>query len=171
MDCLILQTIAHLKTQLALDATNCGEMIDGRPPPFAGQFFYSVDESQWENASDLSLDERLGVAITITLRADATPADRMTTPLQELRRRARQVRVAVHMNYDLLNLVNAAINTEAGQTENGLVEPLKFMDGGRPMIRGPDWFWAEGEDQAITGISRTLIFRDALRVQTIESME
>jgi hypothetical protein len=169
LDALITATVNQLRTALSLDETTCDEAAgdDGRPPNFAGQVFYGVHEGEWSNDSDLSLDERLGVHVTITLRTALDPLDRLKLARSELRQRADAVRKTLHMSYTVLNAVNVIL----GNTVNGLVEPLVFVDGGKNVVRGPDWFGSDDINDGPTGLSRTLRFARALRVQTLESMQ
>ncbi len=176
MNELILATVEHLRSAagLSLSAATCDEQPDGQPPPNAGQVYYAVHEGSWTNDADESLDEMCGVLVTITLRAGFSPKDRAGLALlRDLRTRRAALRVAVHDNYVLMNLANTKLNDAFGHTVNGFVEPLRFRNAGRPTKQGPDWFNAEAHPNGstITGVSCTLVFERARRVQTLESME
>ncbi|WP_020474923.1 hypothetical protein [Zavarzinella formosa] len=169
MNELILATVEHLRSAagLSLSADVCDEQPDGQPPPNAGQVYYAVHEGAWTNTADESLDEYCGVCVTITLRAGYAPRDRIALALlRDLRARRAAVRAAIHDNYDLMNLAN----TKLGPAVNGFVEPLRFRDAGRPQTKGPDWFYAEAAGHPVAGVTVTLVFEKARRVQTLESM-
>lgn len=174
MNELILATVEHLRTALTLDAKVCDEQPDGQPPPNAGQVYYAVHQGGWTNAADEYLDELCGVLVTITLRAGYVPKDRTSLTLfRAIRPMCSLVRQHVHDNYALMNLANTKLNAAFGHTVNGFVEPLRFRSVSPPAVRGPDWFSAEAQPNGhtITGVSCTLVFERARRVQTLESME
>lgn len=176
MNELILATIEHLRSPLglSLSASDCDEQPDGFPPPNAGQIYYAVDEYGWTNTADESLDEYCGVSVTITLRAGFAPKDRHAMALRrDLRRRRADVRRVIHNNYDLMNLANRKLEEHFKHPVNGFVEPLRFRSAGKPEIRGPEWFSAEANPNAsaICGVSCTLLFERARRVQVIDEME
>jgi hypothetical protein len=181
LDALLLATVDYLRSPsgLGLSSDQCDEQPDGQPPPVAGQVYYAVHEGEWTNNDDLALDEHFGLEITITLRSGVVPRDRTAIGiLRDLRRRAAALRAKVHMAYGILDLAGGSYGGgvwtggrgySLAATDNGFVEPLVFLNAGRPSPRGPDWFGAEGAADPPTGVSRTLAFGRARRVQTIES--
>jgi hypothetical protein len=50
---------------------------------------------------------------------------------------------------------------------DGFIEPLRFEGGAPPVRRGPWWFSAEGDDDPPAGLSQTLVFGRARRIQTL----
>lgn len=172
MNELILAVVDFLRSKdgLSLPASECDEQPDGQPPPNAGQVYYAVHEGNWRNNHDEHLDEYMGVNVTITVKAGFSPKDRQNIAiLRDLRARRANLRRAIHNNYVLMNLANSKL-TQALGPDNGFVEPLRFRDGGKPEPRGPEWFFAEGKNHVEAGVSATLRFENARRVQTNESM-
>jgi len=171
MNAIILGSVDFLRSSngLNLDTKECDEQPDGQPPPMAGQRYFAISEGDWSNSATESLDETYGVEVTITLRAGVVPVDRINVALkQQLRIVAAQVRAKIHMNYNLMAAANAKLNASV---ENVFVEPLRFRSAGKIQIREADWFWAHVTDdtKAPSGVSITLVFGGARRVQTIES--
>lgn len=159
-----------LRSQLSLDVNTCEITFDGSPPANCPPVFYGVHYGQWSASRNESLDERLGVNVTVTYKLEATPWDRIG---QEIIVKARkglealcgQVRATLIVN-DIAVIVAANAIIDANQGGNGFEEPLRFRDGGRPTPQGGKWFKARNVQ--IAGLSQTLQFRDARRVQKIE---
>jgi len=166
MNELLAATVTHLKTQLSLDDTNCSEEPEGQPPPFSGELYYAVHQGEWSNRSDLDYDETYGLMVTITKRATFAPVDReYSSVFQSLRTLAAALRTKIHMNYPLINAANVLLTGAV----NGFIEPLVFLSADIPQAKGPDWFWAEGDNEPHAGAAITLTFGRARRIQTIES--
>lgn len=165
---------AHLVTQLSLGSGVCDVTIDGRPLMICGQRFVAVHAGDWSNASNESLDELVGLQVTITDRVGVTPFDRHGVEELEkaqtgLETYAEAVVAAIHMDYALMNAANALISASiAGVTK--FVQPLFFRFGERPRYRDGTWFGADPPD-ADAGVSITLTFGDARRVQKVEDIE
>lgn len=154
---------------MSLSANNCDlGGIGGKPPPFCGQRFVVVHADGWKNLSSESLDERIGVAVTITDRIPLTPFDRLgTEELDEATNGLEAFAESVvpimdRGQYDILDLANAMITDGL----NTFVEPLRFRDGEQPTLQTGDWFNATHEQYA--GLSVTLHFGEALRVRRID---
>lgn len=173
LNALINGVVKHLRSKsgLGLDDRMCGEQIDGQPPPNAGQLYYGVHESSWTaNDTDDALDEYFGVNVTITLRMGNVPADRRgLVVVHDLRKKARECVAMLHKNYAVLDFANA----EIGAADNGFIEPLLFQNALNTQVRGPDWFWAEGSDNADSnvGVSITLTFGGARRIQVVAEQD
>lgn len=172
MNALILGTVKFLRSTagLGLGSESCDEQPDGSPPPSVGQGpYYAVHEGDWTNDDDLALDEQYGLEITITVRASIAPKDRIGIAiLRDLRVKTAELRAKLHMS----DLARIQWNLLIADTENKFVEPLRFLNAGRPTIRGPEWFGADADGvNPPTGVSRTLIFGRARRVQVIEEQD
>src|SRR5262249_55448348 len=116
MEALLLGLRDHLRTQLALDTSNCDVTIDGQPLAFSGEWFYAVHPGEFRHqpSGDDHPDELYGADVTITARSMRAPHDRwgtgiLTPGATGLLGRAAALRAKVHLNYTLINLANAEI--------------------------------------------------------------
>lgn len=172
---LLLAVRDHLRQELNLRELDCENTFDGRPLPMSGESFIAIHPGSWTNDTPECLDERYGIQITVTVRLPRVPQDRwgpelFTKAAEGLDALLEKIRVKAHMNYTLMDRANVIIGaTGLLPTANGFIQPLCFRDGGQPMPKGPNWFAAAGRGQ-YAGLAQTLTFRDANRVQTIESM-
>ncbi len=183
MAVLLQATLTRSRAILTLDESQSCVSLDGQPPPFSGQKFLVIHPGEFSNSDQNYLEETYGVRATLTLRAGVVPEDRIganlltlaTTGLYALIER---LRAGLHMDYTLLQIAGGTVGGSAlsgGQsyslaaTVNGFHEPLMFQNCSAPEPKGPDWFWAEGQDDAITGVAVILSFGGAKRLQTIES--
>ena len=149
---------------------------EGRPKPHSGQKFYGIVGTNFSNSARESLDEEYSVEITVTLRAGYAPVDQiddlLTTATTGLWALVEALRAHVNMNYVILwdATQNASYGCDpaAAGGENGFVQPLRFAGAEYLGAKGPDWFGAEGHDDAITGVAAKLRFDFARRVQVIE---
>jgi hypothetical protein len=150
---------------MSLSADETDEQILGQPPPTAGEWFHGVHGLGFTNDATETLDELYRFIVVVTVRSGFSPVDRDNVAvLRDLRTRAEQIRAKIHSSYDLMQLVNTRVGTSA----NGFVEPPRFESATPPEVRGPEWFWGEGTEDPPTGISITLTFGRARRVQRIE---
>lgn len=159
-----------------------GAQEDGRPPPFAGQWYYAVwwPGSRQTDANPLSLDVEHAVTVTITARMGYVPKDRRGAYLKatgELEQRAEAVAVAVHAEYAGVTVAaNALIPGTAewaaaqlppvSPTKNGFVEPLRFLDYGPVKKQSAEWVGAKPESNAAV-YTIDVRFGGARRVQYI----
>ena len=152
-----------------------------------------------QDQNGLSRDELYQVLVTLTYRTDIIPPDMLgsdlllaspdsgVTPGLNLLWDA--IVTALHMSYGtgglsgtpgVLDLAGGAYNASGGawtggqpyslaSSVQGFVEPLRFGTVTTPETCTPDWFWAEGQDNAPTGVKVQLTFNDARRVQEIAS--
>ncbi len=182
--------LARLQSALSLDGSSSSISYDGQPPAFSGEEFFVVHPWFVQNTEGDRLDEKYGVVVTVTRRTGYPPQDRMGSdvtlyPTTGLYKRADAVKVALHKNYTVLNLAGGTCVESGGPTwtggetysiaatENGFVEPLVFDSySDRPMVKGPEWFWAEAEGMdPPSGIALEVRFKDARRIQTLTDME
>jgi hypothetical protein len=175
---LLLAVRDYLRQQMQLTDAECDILYDGQPPPDCGERFIAVHAGEWRGGDVEARDDTFGVNVTVTRRTSYAPADRVVSPLTgpdflALDKTLDQVASLLHKDpaaagsgtaYPVLALANATI----GSAANGFVEPLTFRDGGRPEPKGSDWFSAE-PGQGVCGISQTLSFSGARRIQTNES--
>ena len=175
---LCLAVKARLQSVLTWDDNTCDVMFDGQPKPMAGELFVAVWPGSWTTNDIEGLDEYFGVNVTVTRKFGYSPKDRGGTELwtkavMGMEALLNRIKVALHHDVGgdaIMAAANAIIN--ATSTHNGFIEPLRFRNGGRPELKGPDWFEAtpEGEGWSIAGVAQTMMFDRARRVQTIESM-
>ena len=154
----------------------CEVMFDGQPPPNAPEKFIAVHPGNWSATDFDSLDERYAVDITVTVRVGKVPRDQMGLNAlvgptgASLDRELELIRKTIHSSYTVLTNANTIITAAA----DGFVEPLRFRNASAPQPRGPEWFHAYSQNeepiQPPMGLSQTLSFGEARRVQTIESM-
>lgn len=148
----------------------CEITVDGKPPPVCGQRFVGIHAGDWSNSANESLDERVSVQVTITDRIGVFPFDRQGAEALDKAKTAIEtfaeaVVSAMHASYDVLNAANTLIEG----TVTKFVEPLRFRFGERPTYRDGIWFGGDDPDQG-AGLSITLTFGDARRVQKIEDI-
>lgn len=172
----------QIRTTLVLGDSSllCEVMFDGQPPPACGEWFYAVHPGDWTGQSqDADLEEMIGVMVTVTRRLGYAPHDRYgpevwAKAIDGLDVQLRKIVVAIHHSH----VVRAAANTLMGsdtETEGqfGFTEPLRFLSGGRPEPKGPEWFSADatsGGKYANAGVAQTLTFGLAKRCQDIVGM-
>jgi hypothetical protein len=167
---LLAATRDTLRAALELDETGCEVCPDGRPHPAAGEWFVAVHPGGLTNQSTLALDERADLLVTVTRRVSDAPHDRIgenaVLDADGVLAKAEAARASVHMNYALMDAANAAIDG-FGTTANGYVEPLAFQSLRYLGEKGPEWFFAEGGEEAACGLAVELAFGRARRVQYI----
>jgi hypothetical protein len=157
----------------------CEITIDGRPHAAAGELFVGIHAADWSNSGENHFDESFGVEVTVSLRHPKVPEDRVHLLLAEgpssntpgLWYWCERVRLCVHLNYaSIMDKANAIINNTdlVSGSDNGFVEPLYFKSGGRATRRGPDWWSSPLGDPPLSGVSQTMTFTPAKRVQIIE---
>lgn len=172
---------AAIQAAYSLDATGCDITPDGRPPPVAGQRFLAVHPGGLGNSTQNMLDERADLLVTITDRTGVAPWDRIGSNIlvddNGTLAKAEAVRVLINMSYDVIGRANLVIPGTAAYvaanggsaTVNGFIEPL-ICQGLRYLgPKGPDWFFAEGSDPAVTGVAVQLSFGRARRVQDVST--
>jgi hypothetical protein len=162
--------VAHLRSTLSLNDTDCDAQPEGQPPPNSGKIYYAVHQGDWkihEEGSDNSLDEIYGVKVTITLRAGGVPTDRLDAEIYtQARLQAAKVRSAIHVDYTLFNAINALL--DAG--EQPFNEPLRFRVIEGPTKKKPDWFYSDQkESKAVSGVAITVVFSGLRRTQDIST--
>lgn len=162
-----------LRAALHLDKTACQVTADGRPDPMCGEWFYAVHPGGTSNTQRNYLDESADCSVTITRRTGFSPQDRIgEEAVFELLDRAGKVKSIVHMEYPTMDASNRLIPGTAKYCEihggtattNGFVEPLGFRSQQYLGPQGNSWFWAEGMDDAVTGIAVRLDFAGARRI-------
>jgi len=142
----------------------------GRPPSWAGDVWYSVHARGMagESRSPQNHDRVYGFAVTITVRVNAKPADRIGNALllsidTGLHDRVDAVADFLHGDYGTLHEANAQMRSAqtAGQdTEQGFEEPPLFQGATDPTEQGPMWFGSDPTKggPASAGYSVTLNF-------------
>lgn len=155
---------------LGLTEGQCEVTIDGQPPAGSGELFVAIHEGSWTNTGENHLDELYGMHITVSVRHPRFPEDRVHLLLTEdkigLWYWCERIRACVHLNYDtILNGANAII----GPYANGFCEPPYFENGGTPRRQGANWFSSKSQ-MPTAGVSQTLSFRAARRVQNMENV-
>jgi len=163
--------------------------IDVRPPPgrpinMAGEVYIAIWVPSWVQNSTEGLNEEFQMHVTVSVRAPRKPDDRYAdliigSPFQPKPAQrgilfiARQCALAMHLNYNLLALVNTYMNREIADLTAGaqtaatpFVEPLFMSDGGQTEERGGSWFKGTPKEQS-AALVQTLTFRPARRVQEI----
>lgn len=171
---LLLATRNHLRSSMSLPASECDVTEGGMPTPSAGERFVAVSEGEWRSNSFESLDEYFGVNVTVTVRTERLPWDRLGPGVvaelanrKGLVRLGEWVRAAVHSSYEILNAANDILGDEV----NGFVEPLRLAGPGRIRAVGPDWFKAQADSDSpsVAGVVLVVPFQRARRVQVIDN--
>ena len=175
-----LAVLDKIRSALSLTTGVAGQLtsdvtFDGQPPPGCGEWFYAVYAGEWRGQSgDADLEEIVGVNVTVTRRSAFAPNDRQGSDVwakaaSGLEVQLRKVILAIHHQYDVMNAANTIITASF----TGFVEPLLFINGGKPEPKGLDWFSAEQVEAgkfANAGIAQTLTFGKAKRLQDLVGM-
>ncbi len=161
------------KKLMSLNANECEITPEGKPFPSSGDRFFAVHCSPFSGRSDLTLDELFSVNLTISLKGTHIAYDRWGPELLARKTTgllwyAGLLSSKLHMNYEMMDLANSLILEFT--TQNGYEVPLQFKNADVPTIRGGDWWLAEANEPRM-GMSITLYFGDANRIQTIEDEE
>lgn len=156
---------SHLKfDKQPLRDSLCEIMPDGRPPPFAGEFFVSVHAGGFKGQSTEDLDVNHQLNITITWRCAFSPYDKqgLAVIVREpdgLLVVAQTLMEMIHNNWFIINNANFIIK----DTVNKFVEPLRFSFASPVRPVSANWFHAnEGSE---VGMIQSLTFGEARRVQ------
>lgn len=161
LDALKLAAVTRIREALTLGAGDCDVTPDGRPHPDAGQVFVAVHGGQCSSGSAHALDEVCSFAVTITQRTGETPFDRLKSEGKAL---ARKVKAALHMSYE------TCAHATAADAEVVFTEPPRFEGMSDPRPVGPDHFFAEDPEDALTGLATEVRFKGARRVRYLEDM-
>ena len=164
----------RLRTLLSddIDPTKPGKFSGvtslGKPPSWAGTLWYGIHAKGFAgNSNSPQYHERLyGFRITVTIRVDAKPKDRLGNALlmavdSGLLDRADEIAEWFHGDYTLLALANEKMRSAqaAGvDIDQGFQIPAYFRSASDPDERGPDWFGADPEKGPAAGVSCTLLF-------------
>lgn len=167
-----------LRSEISLQPIECDVRPGPQPPPVFGQRYVALYATRWVNLTPTmtaGVDEGYSIAATVTLRTGSIPIDRLggdlyIRALTGIEALCRQVMVAVHMNYDLMNLANSFLP----DASNKLEQPLFWEScDAEPELRDESWVWAKPQDgQAPTTCALTMEVRfgDARRTQSFENM-
>lgn len=166
----------HLRSSLALDASECDIEESGQPPATCGNRYVAIRISpvfprdQPENA----FAEVYLATITVTVRAGAVPADYHGTELLHTGKPAlfqlcRQIATEIHNNrYDIMGLMNELLDVNS----QPFIEPLDWEGSSQdPEPVGPEWFGSSTEDESFTdrnpaGYKIDLRFGGLYRIQS-----
>jgi hypothetical protein len=167
-------------------------MLDGQPPPVAGEQFVAVwypsDRAGMD--ADVGFVEICGCRVTVTRRLDYSPGDRWgtevwlkaTTGLEAVCRKiARELAGDNTGNLDTqsryLTLIAAnqiiGIGTPPNYYDGGFVTPLRLVDLGVPEPKGWMWFSSvppEDTQPVYSGVAQTITLTGALRGQVLSEM-
>jgi hypothetical protein len=156
-----------IRETLRLDPSACGRQFDGRPPPSAGDAYYSVwSKGARESPAPVPLDERLGVNVTVTLRLKR-PRDRWVEDRDDLERRLNEVRAILHADSTNQRLINLAGELggrgQAGTRHVNFCQALYLLKF-EPLVVAPgEWFQSGKGGEA--GLAQTAVFGGARLVQ------
>lgn len=163
--------ITDVPPGLGYETRQCEVGWDGQPPPMAGQVFVAVHPGSITSQSDQAMDEYYDLTVTLSMRLGQFPVDRwgersLILSDTGLYARAEAIRALLHMNYPVQDAANAII----GAQDNGFVETIRYLGMGALREQGPDWWWAESEQQteAPVGLSVEIRLGKARRVQVVE---
>lgn len=156
--------------QVAPDAPGklCGVTPFGRPPTWAGSFWYGIYGGRISGTSEQPqyVERRYGFAVVITCRVDAKPQDRLGNALllainTGLYDRVDQLADELHGDYELLTQANTLMRSEQVadvDVQQGFSEPAIFRNASEPQQQGAMWFGADPEKNPAAGVSSTLMF-------------
>lgn len=170
--------VAAIKTALSYDATKVAFMLDGEPPPRAGEEFVAVHIASWQNSDPavVGLSEEFAIDVTITRKAGFSPQDaygaeivrKATTGMEA---HARKIMLAGHMNYTTMQAANTLITTG----DDKFHHPLMWQSTTPPRLVGPEWFSSYDGDNvkrpAHAGVVMVVHFGKAQRLQLLTAAE
>lgn len=184
---LILATLAQLRKPvvdggLAYGDKDSGNTLNGRPNPNSGDWFVSVHRGGLSGEQDLSLQEASSLKITISRRSNGfydaigpvllEPSegldDRMDAIIAMMTNYQDAVRTAANQLIKGTAEYNA-LHPEVAVTVNGYVENLRFMGGDDDVTPRQGSWWAAEATETNAGVSVTLRFGLARRIQAIGS--
>lgn len=156
-------------------ADRCDIMVDGMPPPAAGEWFIAIHQGNWTGQYIEGFAEDCALQITVSVRAPVLPFDRIGHLLYEKTPNFKglwwfveEIRVSLALDVggdDILNKANVYIGTSA----NGFQQTTQLIaDMGRPQRQGPHWFGSDEMEVEIAGVSQTLSIGPFGRFQGIE---
>lgn len=162
----------------------CEIMGSGEPPPRCGNIFVAIVGGDITNEAVENLDEYHALAITLTMRTQQIPLDRVGDQLLALRTakqngfnaRARKLKSLLNKNWQVNQKANQYLVELLAEEQDqiyGFSEPLIFQRGDTPHFVGPDWFGAAPPENpgamGEVGIVSQLSFGRARRLQPVGS--
>ncbi len=168
------------RPELNLAKEQCEVTHKGRPFNASGDLFVGIWYGYWRDhgSNGQSLDTEHGVNVTVSVRATQIPQDKLGPEVIAkanvgLVSLCERINALVHMDPQTLTQGGVAFqavmflaNEMIGKGANGFVEPLQFLDGGRPEDAPANWWGGKG---GWGGLMQTLAYGKANRVQVIES--
>lgn len=158
-----------IRTHLGLSGQTAERTVaitdDGKPHPACGQQFYGLVGGQFSNNSGQGyVDGYLGISIYLTLRAPVIPTDKAGDELIIKAQTANAPNTGgiwprawwlhEYLKTNRITLMNSANVLLDGDTNTrGFCEPFLLQSFAFLGVKGPDWFWAEGQDDAPSGMA------------------
>lgn len=163
-----------IRTAYSLDLWHCDVTPDGKAHPDAGEWYYAVHPGSLTNSAQNYRKDTVGLYVTLTLRTDSIPQDRIGQEAvlgrEGIIARAKALAALVNMNYEMMDRANELLTAAAGAAgASPFYLPLQFMEAAYLGPKGPDWFFAEGQEPTVTGLAVQLSFGRAERVQYLET--
>jgi hypothetical protein len=163
------------------NATTCDIRDNGQPPPGnASDWFVSVHQGGSRNDMMNALNEYYNFSVTLTARltnvdpdhiGDQLLARKLTRDLG-FNRRAGKLKIALHMEWELLQIANNyMVEWTEGGTVYGFTEPAHFANTEIAQIVGPEWLWGSPEGEGFEGcaLKAEISFEGARRLQALQS--
>jgi hypothetical protein len=160
--------VEMLRAKLGYKANECDRTHDGRPGARGGQLFVGVwSDGQRSSGSRVALDERFGIAATVTIQI-VEPDDRAWQARDRMEREVNRVRAVLHgdtWGHELRRRANELAGLGDAATRNvGFCEALYLLGIDAWQDRGGDWFLGRG-DRA--GVSQTIRLGGARLIQAV----
>lgn len=175
MDEAYLQAVRDaIRAQFNIDQYHCEVTPDGKAHPDAGEWYYAVHPGSLSNQAVNYRKDIVGLYVTVTMRTDSIPQDRLgqeaVLDRNGIIRRAKALAAFVNMNYDIMNAANELLTAAADEAgASPFYLPLQFVEAAYLGPKGPDWFFAEGSEATVTGLAVQLSFGRAERIQYLET--
>jgi hypothetical protein len=151
----------------------------GRPTAMAGEKFVSIWGRKTTRRQVRGLDERYEVRITVSMRGGQVPWDRWGNGLwlraasgleEVVRPIVAEIHGAGENGIALLNAANALLLNQTDRFLSGV--PLLFQAEIGPEPKAPRWWGATSDSgDSWAGISSTLVFAEAQRIQLIDNVQ
>lgn len=155
--------------RLPYSDSTCRIMVDGKPPPYLGEWWLSIHEGGVQSICTETLDEYYSFNLTLTKRV-SVPIDVFAEKVQALKMarqlaqqadanhlgfnaRRDQLRAFFHGNASVIAKANQyLVQWATGEEVYGFCEPPRFQGYSSSLMRGAEWLSAkppESEEEQV----------------------
>lgn len=175
MDEAYLQAVRDaIRTEYKLDLMHCEVTPDGKAHPDAGEWYYAVHPGSLTNSAVNYRKDTVGLYVTVTLRTDSIIQDRLGEEAvlgrDGIVARAKRLAALLNMNYAIMDAANTLLTAAADAAgASPFYLPLQFLEAQYLGPKGPEHFFAEGQEPTVTGLAVQISLGRAERIQSLET--